>query len=615
MRILYNSKDKKFKSKFGTLQQNEGCSINIHIPESCNTSEVTLIFKNEDMSFHSAYSMKKTSEYDLYEIYSCDISLASAGLYFYYFLIKTQNEEFSLFKQGYDMTNMEDGEYWQLSCIPKEFYVPDCFQGKIMYQIFPDRFCKIGDVCLDGKLLPFNLHESFDELPEFLPDEKGIIQNNDFFGGNIQGIISKLDYLKSLNVGVIYLNPIFKAYSNHRYDTADYLKIDEMLGTEENFAELCSEAHKRNIKIILDGVFSHTGSNSVYFDSENVFGNGALSDPSSPFREWYDFKNYPNEYTSWWGINTLPCVDENNKSYRDFIINNSDSVVSHWIKLGADGFRLDVADELPDSFIFELRKKMKSLKKESLLIGEVWEDASNKISYGVRRRYFTSGELDSVMNYPFKNAIIDFCLGKDNGLALRDVVMTIAENYPQDVLNSLMNILSTHDTVRALTALGTTFWSASKQDRAVYKLNDTERNLAEERLKCAFFLACVLPGMPCIYYGDEIGTEGFEDPFCRSFFNWSRIEDNMILTFYREMTSVKVKFDVLKYGNVDISVIDNGLISVKREYNNNTFVAYINTSDLNYVCEINGKIIMVNNADLSDNTILIHKYGFFCSID
>ncbi len=610
MRILFNSKDKKFKTKFGTLRENEGCTVNIHIPEEIQTKEVYLVFQKENGEMYSAYTMFKTSVYDEYGVYSCSFSFAEAGLFFYYFRIKTENEEFSLFKQGYDQTNMEEGEMWQISCIPTSFDVPVFFAGKIMYQIFPDRFCKYGECDTVGKLGPFFVHKDTKELPVFMPDEEGIVQNNDFFGGNLRGITSKLDYLKSLNVGVIYLNPIFKAYSNHRYDTADYLKIDELLGNESDFKNLCDEAHSRGMKIILDGVFSHTGSNSVYFDSENIFGNGAVSNPDSPYKSWFDFKKYPDDYTSWWGIKTLPCVDENNDSYREYIIRNDDSVIAHWLKLGADGFRLDVADELPDSFISELRCRMKQIKPDSFLIGEVWEDASNKSSYGVRRKYFTGGELDCVMNYPFRKAIIDYVLGNDNGCLFRDTVMTICENYPRDVLNSLMNILSTHDTVRILTALGVDNVPLNKSDRAVYKMHEELRESALDKLRVAAFLQFILPGMPCIYYGDEIGTEGFEDPFCRTFFDWGSVCNNTLLDYYRELAKIKSEKFELMIGETNVSVVDNGVVKIDRSTENSIVEAYINVSDNDFtVCGIKD-IILSHNVDEMPDKIVVKNGGF-----
>ena len=609
MRILYDSKDKKFKTKFGTLRENEGCTINVYIPKSVPTVNVKLVFNRENGEMYSLYSMIKTDEYENYDIYSCTFSIAERGLYFYYFVIKTENEEFSLYKQGYDMTNMEEGELWQLSCVPKDFKVPEEYKGKIMYQIFPDRFCKLGDVNTEGKIKPFWVHNDMKDIPHYLPDQNGIVQNNDFFGGNIRGIISKLDYLKSLKVGVVYLNPIFKAYSNHRYDTADYKTVDEMLGNEEDFALLCREAHARDMKIILDGVFSHTGSNSIYFDSEKIFGNGALSNENSPYKEWYDFKNYPYEYTSWWGIKTLPCVDENNDSYRDYIIRDEDSVIVKWLRLGADGYRLDVADELPDSFILEMRNRMKEIKKDSFLIGEVWEDASNKSSYGHRRKYFTDGELDSVMNYPFRNAIINFVNGYDNGEIFKNTVMTVAENYPSDVVNCLMNLLSTHDTVRILSVFGG-YTPKDKSERAIYRMDSKQRKNAIDKLFCAVFLQYVLPGMTSIYYGDEIGTEGFEDPFCRSYFDWDKIQDNNILDFYKDMSEIKTANSVLKVGDVRVEMLRNGVIKIDRIYGDNVLTAVINTGDEDYILYDTRDKIYYRNAEVEKEKIILKKMGF-----
>lgn len=610
MRILYDSKSAEFKKPFGTLKEGQECKINIHIPASCKTKTVSLEFFKEDGGEYAAFSLYKKSEYEAYEIYSCNFSLDEAGLYFYRFFIETENESFPLLKEGYGDTNMCAGDLWQLSVLPHDFTVPESFCGKVMYQIFPDRFCREGICDLRGKLEPFTVHADLTDIPDFLPDEKGEVLNNDFFGGNLKGIEKKLSYIKDLGVSVIYLNPIFKAFSNHRYDTADYKKIDEMLGTEEDFKSLCRAAHKKGIRIILDGVFSHTGSRSVYFDKQNEFENGAYHCPDSPYREWFDFKTYPSDYTSWWGIKTLPCVKELTKSYMDFIINDEDSVVAHWLKLGADGFRLDVADELPDEFILALRKRVKEIKSDALVIGEVWEDASNKIAYDKRRKYFVGAELDSTMNYPFKNAIVDFCLGKDSGHAFKNTVMTICENYPSETLNVLMNSLSTHDTHRILTVLSGINPPESKGDRAKFKLTEEQRSLAIARLKCAAFLQFVLPGMPCIYYGDEIGTEGFEDPFCRSFFDWDRVRRNELLSFYKVISKLRNRSEALKFGNTKVEIFGENMIRIERRYKNRYSKAYINLSDKAFEVYDNGKTKMAENYDMEQCSYFIKQYGF-----
>ncbi len=579
MRILFDSKHSFYKEPFGTLLPGEVCRIRIRIPLSCKTKKVSFCLFTENLSPKESFSMEKEGEDSLYETWLCRFALPEEGLFFYHFVIETENETFRLYRQGFRDTNMEDGENWQVSCIPKDFSTPKFFHGGVMYQIFPDRFFKAGDPDLTEKLLPFSIHENKKDLPHFLPDETGEVKNCDFFGGNLQGIRKKLPYLKKIGVKVIYLNPIFKAYSNHRYDTADYKKIDEMLGNEKDFRALCKSAHRLGMKVILDGVFSHTGSNSRYFDSEGVFGGGAVSDPDSPYRSWFDFQEYPEKYTSWWGIKTLPCTNEMDKGFLDYIIRDPDAVVARWLRLGADGWRLDVADELPDEFIALLRERIKKEKKDALLIGEVWEDASNKVSYSKRREYFTKGELDSVMNYPFRDAILNFVLEKDKGSLFQRTVMDLVENYPEQVVHSLMNLLSTHDTPRILSLLSPSPAPGEKKDRAGYKMTKSDLLVANKRAKIAFFLQFVLPGMPSVYYGDEIGMEGFEDPFCRSFFCWESVEESDLLPFVKKLCRLKNKEKPLKEGKTNIETDGKGRLFITRSFGEKSLCAVVNLGE------------------------------------
>ncbi len=553
MRILYNSKNEYFKYPFGCLKQGEKCMLRLEIPISCNTELVRLCIRNEE-NFEMYVPFFKEKTEGAYDCFSTEFSLFLKGLYFYYFNIRTRDGQFDLFKQG-DDTNIGAGDLWQLTCYDCNYDTPEDFKGRVMYQIFPDRFAKNGEVDTYNKLQPYYLHENVKEHPVFLPNEEGRIVNNDFFGGNLKGIEEKLSYLKDMGVGIIYLNPVFMAYSNHRYDTADYKKVDPLLGTDKDFSSLCKKAHELDIKIILDGVFSHTGSNSIYFDAEKVFGNGAVSNPDSPYREWYQFQDYPTKYTSWWGIDTLPCVNELNESYMDYVINSEDSVISHWLRLGADGFRLDVADELPDEFINAFHKRLKEINPDSLLIGEVWEDASNKISYSKRRRYFSDSELDSVMNYPFKDAIIGFIKKEITGKAFADRIMTIKENYPKPVLDCLMNLLSTHDTQRIITVLSGKDEGMSKIEKANFRLQGQDLERALSLAKVAALLQFTLPGNPSIYYGDEIGMEGFEDPLNREFYEWDN-PNVSLQSFYKKLAQLKNENKAVKRG--DITFLDCG---------------------------------------------------------
>ena len=610
MRILYDSKQLKYKKPFGCLKTNEECTVSLYIPCFCMTKEVFLQIHSDDESFVHSFSMAKSGTEGDYEIYSCTFSLEDADLYFYYFRISTEESDFDLFRQGYADTNIAVGDKWQLTVYRQDYDTADTFKGKVMYQIFPDRFCREGQTDCTGKLEPYTLHEDVRDIPNYLPDDKGEILNNDFFGGNIEGIISRLDYLSELGVSVIYLNPVFKAYSNHRYDTCDYKTIDPMLGDEADFVRLCEEAHKRDIKIILDGVFSHTGSNSVYFDRNNIFGNGAVSNPDSPYRNWYRFDKYPHKYESWWGIETLPCVDELNSDYMDYIINDDDSVVRHWLRLGADGYRLDVADELPDEFIKRLHTVVHEEKADALVIGEVWEDASNKIAYGKRRRYFSDSELDSVMNYPFMNSIIDFAMGNISCGQFEQNIMTIVENYPRPVVDCLMNSLSTHDTARIFTVLSGADMNLSKDAKAAYVLNGEERTTAVSRLMLAVMLQFILPGNPCIYYGDEVAMEGFGDPFNRGFFRWEN-QGCGISRYFAHMAKLKNTIPALQRGNLSFGCHSEiGVMHITRYLGDSSVTAIINRGDEVYSLLGKVNILACHNATQCDDCVLVHKDGF-----
>lgn len=608
MRILFDPFSAEYKSPFGTLVPGEPCHITLRIPKSCKTKRASLVLLTEAEEEYASYRMKLWDTEKDYQVFRTAFALPYEGLWFYRFFVETENEAFSLYRQGLKDTNMEAGELWQLSCVPKDFCPPEEFCGKVMYQIFPDRFFKSGDCDLTGKLLPYSVHENMRDVPEFRPDQYGEVRNCDFFGGNLRGIEEKLDYLWELGIGVIYLNPIFKAWSNHRYDTADYKMIDEMLGTEEDFSSLCRAAHQRGIRIILDGVFSHTGNNSRYFDAKGVFGGGAVSDPASPYRSWYEFQSYPDTYTSWWGITTLPCTREMDEGFLDYIIDSPDSVIARWMRAGADGWRLDVADELPDAFIARLRRRLKELSPQALLIGEVWEDASNKSSYGKRREYFTAGELDSVMNYPFRTAILDFVLGRCRAEDFQRSVMDLAEHYPEGVLHCLMNMLSTHDTPRLLSLLSPTPAPAEKCDRAGYRMSEADRVVAMKRFRAATALQFVLPGMPCVFYGDELGTEGFEDPFCRCFFDWDRVEGNELVEFFRKLIRLKNTKEALRCGSLRIEVQGKAL-KLCREKDGRQLFALVN-GDAGSTLPAPDKILHCELGQIRDGELILEPYGF-----
>ncbi len=576
MRILFDSKDPQFKTPFGTLVPKQVCCLNIHIPTSVGTTAVEVRLLQENSAPSQTVPMTFQKAHGAYDVYTGSFSIPEPGLYFYYFYITTATGGFRLFKIGGD-TNMEAGDLWQVSCVPESFHTPHWSQGAVIYQVFPDRFSKAGNCDLTGKLEPYTVHPHWYEEVQWRPNERGEVLNNDFFGGNLRGITEKLDYIASLGVTILYLNPISKSFSSHRYDTGDYKTVDPMLGTEADFTALCDAAHARGIRVILDGVYSHTGSDSLYFNKKASFpGLGAYQSQQSPYFGWYHFHPWPHSYNSWWDFDTLPTVNKMHPDFVKYIITDEDSVVAHWLRAGADGFRLDVADELPDAFIRLLKERIRQVKPDALLMGEVWEDASNKQAYGVRRRYFVDGSLDSVMNYPFRNAILNFVRDRDGGEGLRDTVMTIAENYPPQVLLSNMNLLGTHDTPRILTALVDDF-QGSRQEQAQRRLSRGQYITAQERLLMASFLQYMLPGSPSLYYGDEAGMEGHKDPFNRRTYPWGR-ENPELLEHFQRLGRLRRELEPLRLGNIRFTLASGQRLAFSRSFGEKTVKIYCNRS-------------------------------------
>ena len=570
MEIYYNPLDPACKSVLGGVRQNESFTIRIFgkSDEPC-----IFVLQRDGCEAQSLHMQNISGGWEL------QLSFAEPGLYFYWFRLggrraalgEDRNAEFS-----------DSASAYQILVYRECFATPAWFKGGIMYQIFPDRFFKSGEILVEkGKWL----HRDWHETPEFRPNEKGKILNNDFFGGNFRGILKKLDYLQSLHVTVIYLNPIFRAFSNHRYDTGDYMQLDPMLGSEEDFAALVSECGKRGIRLILDGVFNHTGDDSRYFNKYGTYDEiGAYQSKGSKYYSWYNFRHFPDKYDSWWGIDVLPAVNENCPSYIDFITGEN-GVLRRWMKYPLGGFRLDVADELPDEFVAKIRSAVKSANGDAVVIGEVWEDASNKIAYSTRRKYFQGEELDSVMNYPLKDAIINFVVSGNTSLLRRTVGMLL-DHYPKCVLDSLMNILGTHDTVRVLTALGGVC-AYNKEEMAVLKLSAEQRAVATERLKIAAILLYTFFGVPCIYYGDEIGMEGYSDPFCRKPFAWDLIDED-ILSHYRWLGELRSRYTVFRDGDYRELYHDDNCIVFERRKGKEAVITVANLGNNKYTLRFNG---------------------------
>ena len=559
-----------------------GSSLLLEIPAPASATDAEILVLSDASGSVRSLKMQKDGKYFRIAFNTASVAENGAGLYFYKYRVSTPSGKFDMRKKkddiGDELVYAYDGfdGAFQLLIYEKRKKYPKFMHGAVMYQIFPDRFCRGGNASPRSDAVV--QHEG--EVPIFSERGKSL-KNNNFFCGDLAGIKKKLGYLSSLGVSVIYLNPIFEAYSNHRYDTGDYMKVDELLGGEKALTDLIKAARRRGIRIILDGVFNHTGDNSVYFNKYGKYGEGgAYRSKTSPYFKWYNFRKYPDEYEAWWGIRILPRVNCDEPSYREFIC-GKDGVVRKYLKLGAAGWRLDVADELSDDFLKVLKASAVAQKKDAYVLGEVWEDASLKTAYGVRRRYFFGDELDGVMNYPCRTAIIKYLRDGDYKLFL-NTLDGIYGNYPPENANLLMNILGTHDTERILTALaGEAPDGKSMAELSKTVLSEKAYAKGKKLLKMAYVILSTIPGVPCIYYGDEAGMQGYGDPLCRAFYPWGK-EDVELLDFFRTVSKARRREKILKTGRISVRFADRDVACYERTLKGKTLVVVANRSEKTY---------------------------------
>lgn len=523
--------DIRCKNPLGAIEINE----NITFSARCDDAEEVFLYIRKDGEKNSrSFSLCKNNE-----IFSVSFSISEVGLYWYYFSV---DGEIYARKGRKAVSKGIEGNF-QLTVYKEGFVSPDWIKGGIVYQIFPDRFFRTE---IPKPFGGRTVHENWFDEPEYLPRNSDKRYNFDFYGGNFNGIKDKLDYLVSLSVSAIYLNPVCEAQSNHRYDTSDYEKFDKYLGTDDDYRELVAASENKGIGIIQDVVFSHTGDDSRYF---NKYGNysevGAYQSKDSVYYNWYTFTEYPDKYECWWGVPSLPQTRENESTFSEYICGLK-SVLSRFCEFKVKGFRLDVADELPDEFIKKLRERVKTENPEAVIIGEVWENASDKISYGIRRSYFQGEELDCVTNYPLGDAILLAAVG-ENVSEFVSVVKEQIDCYPKCVLNCLLNSISTHDTVRAINFLCGEEQPLTKDKMSGFRLSESAYKLGKQRLKLATLLQYTVYGNPCVYYGDEVGLQGNKDPFNRRTYPWG-MEDSELLDYYRRLGEIRKNHNALSGG-------------------------------------------------------------------
>lgn len=533
-----------------------------------------------------------------FDLYRFDLPRpASAGLYFYGYELHTTSGKWYVRAGG--TVGYDEVFTGKLLVCDEKYKAPKWLDGGIIYHIFVDRFCKgTTPVPVRDDVVMLDWDK---DLPEYPEKPGAFLRNNTFFGGTLWGVAEKLDYLKGLGVSCIYLSPVFKAYSNHKYDTGDYMQTDEMFGGDEALENLFREAAKRDIGVILDGVFNHVGDDSVYFDKYGKYGgHGAYTDPKSPYRDWFTFKHYPDEYEAWWGIGNLPRVTRT-PAFRKLIYGKG-GVVEKYMKMGASGFRLDVVDELECDFVDKLCAKIKKHKKDAYIVGEVWEDASDKMAYSERKQYFWGKQLDAVMNYPLRSAIIEYVMhGK--GVLIADVVKTLYRHYPEHKSAYMMNVLGTHDTERILTVLGgDTSYGCTNAELSVKRMDALQRSVAFHRLKNAVLLQMTLPGIPCIYYGDEAGMEGYKDPFNRCPYPWGR-EDAKIYGWYKKLIGIRQSEKAFVSHSFGVITVKNGLFAFTRGNGNEKLVVYTNTGGTAERLELDGEYISLLTGERFANGV------------
>ncbi|MFC6176719.1 glycoside hydrolase family 13 protein [Companilactobacillus huachuanensis] len=509
MVIEYDSFETSKKAPFGAVVEGTEIDFNIRV-HSGNDIQQVILHVAQDGHWDTEHQLQMSQGSHAYRT---KFTPKSSGLFFYYFEVITNQEscfygclDGGFGGEGVIYLNRADVQMYQLTVMSHVETIPDWYQHGLAYHIFVDRFNNGNpDGHINNPKPNSFIYGQKSDLPMYIRNNKQEVVRWDFYGGNLLGIEKKIPYLKQLGVTVIYLSPIFEAMSNHRYDTSDYLKIDPMLGTLADFDRLVKKIHEVGMHVILDGVFNHVGVNSRYFNQAETYDTlGATQSKDSRYYPWFNFTKYPQEYDSWWGVTDLPTVNKENVDYQNFIYGNDDSVIDYWTSRGIDGWRLDVADELPDEFILGIRQALDKYP-DKVLIGEVWEDASHKLAYGKRRHYLEGGMLQAVMNYPLRKLIIRVLTGDLKPSEWWLELMTLKENYPQTVFKYNFNNIGSHDTKRILTAL----------------------HGDHDRLEQAFGLLFTMPGVPCVYYGDETGLTGGKDPENRAFFPWDNQNVNL----------------------------------------------------------------------------------------
>ena len=611
MNVYHNSREEYYRNPFGAVNMGDKITLRLRVNEPMKHLKCYIVLWQNSEKLEPIEMINEVTNGNEV-IYAATFNAPKKRtLLWYHFVLEGIDSRFYYGENemqvgGEGVFTDSNPRSYQITVYEKD-KVPSWYQEGIVYQIFPDRFYRGSDVEerientkkeLEGKNRNkiFLSAEDWNKPPHYDKNENGEINSFEFYGGTLKGIEEKLDYLKELSVSAIYLNPIFEARSNHRYDTGDYKKIDSLLGDEESFKSLINKADKLGIKIILDGVFSHQGADSIYFNKYNNYDSvGAYNSTESKYHHWYSFSNFPEEYDCWWGVKDLPNCNELAPDYVDYICKDEDSVVKKYMKMGVAGFRLDVADELPDEFIEMVREAEEKVDKKAILIGEVWEDATNKVSYDVNRTYFLGKALNSVMNYPFLVAMISFMRGRIDSKILYELTYRQLSNYPKEYFYSNLNLVDGHDKNRVLMELADVDFSIplSDYEKENYVLPSDKYDLAKSRLYALSVVQYLLPGVPLLYYGDEAGVYGFSDPLNRKTYPWGT-EDKDLLNHYKMLGNIRSKNKAILKGDFIPFYREPHVFGFTRTYKNEKIITIINrgifyNEGAEFVIDVEGK--------------------------
>ena len=572
-----------FKFPKGVVCKNQSVKFHIDYLDKKEPKVVYFMIKKDEDSDYQYLEMKQNNGYEITHTFE------SNGHFWYNFQLVF--DDFCVYlNRTFDhrsYISSDKGEDYLQLVTEKEYDCTNSLQGGIIYQIYVDRFCRVGEV---KERKPLILRDDWcGKIKKNTSDP--LIINLEVFGGNINGIISKLDYLKELGVTTIYLNPISMANSGHKYDTADYMKIDDMFGTESDFKNFVELSKEMGIKVVIDGVYNHTGSDSIYFNKEGRFDTlGAYKSKDSVFYKWYNFINYPDEYMSWWGFDTLPNINGECEEFHNYIA-GKDGVLEKFLKLGVAGVRLDVVDEINDKFVKKISEKVKEFGKDNVIMGEVWEDAATKIAYSYRRKYFSDNELNSVMNYPIKETVLKYIFSGDP-TDLESTIRMLENNYPKVVKDNLMNFLTTHDTKRVFSE--------------ILKANDDNEELAKKLYQIASTLIFTLPGVPSIFYGDEYGMKDNDDS-SRGCFDWENYK-NDTYEWFLKLTKIR-KLKVFKDGEINVLYSKNGKFVFERFSDSERVIVAVNMTNSGLDIALNGDFESFISGEKLKNRNL-QKYDF-----